>query len=57
MDKLLSDSVKTEIFNKVMDNLRAYHISTWNSEPYHQHQNPAEWKYRAIKSWTNTVVN
>ena len=57
MDKLLSDSAKTEISNKVMDILRAYHISNWHSEPYHQNQNPAEWKYRTIKSWTNTVMN
>ena len=42
MDKLLSDSAKTEISNKVMDILRAYHISNWHSEPYHQNQNPAE---------------
>ena len=34
MDKLLSDSAKTEISNKVMDILRAYHISNWYSEPY-----------------------
>ena len=57
MDKLLSDSVKTEISNKVMDILRAYHISNWHSEPYHQNQNPAEWRYRTIKSWTSTVMN
>ena len=38
MDKLLSDSAKTEISNKVMDILRAYHISNWHSEPYHQNQ-------------------
>ena len=57
MDKLLSDSAKTEISNKVMDILRAYHISNWNFEPYHQNQNPAEWRYRTIKSWTNTVMN
>ena len=57
MDKLLSDSAKNEISNKVMDILRAYHISNWNSEPYHQNQNPAEWRYRNIKSWTNTVMN
>ena len=57
MDKLLSDSAKTEISNKVMDILRAYHISNWHSEPYHQNQNPAEWMYRTIKSWTNTVMN
>ena len=54
MDKLLSDSAQTEISNKVMDILRAYHISNWHSEPYHQNQNPAEWRYRTIKSWTNS---
>ena len=57
MEKLLSDSAKTEISNKVMDILRAYHISNWHSEPYHQNQNPAECRYRTIKSWTNTVMN
>ena len=57
MDKLLSDSAKTEISNKVMDILRAYHISNWYSEPYQQNQNPAEWRYRTIKSWTNAVMN
>ena len=57
MDKLLSDSAKTEISNKVMDILRAYHISNWHSEPHHQNQNPAEWRYRTIISWTNTVMN
>ena len=36
MDKLLSDSAKTEISNKVRDILRAYHISNRHSEPYHQ---------------------
>ena len=57
IDKLLSDSAKTEISNKVMDILRAYHISNQHSEPYHQNQNPAEWRYRAIKSRANTVMN
>ena len=33
MDKLLSDSPKTEISNKVMDILRAYHISNWFLSP------------------------
>ena len=57
MDKLLSDSAKTEISNKVMDILRAYHISNRHSESYNQNQNRAEWRYRTIKSWTNTVMN
>ena len=57
MDKLLSDSAKPEISKKGMDILRAYHISNWHSEQYHQNQNPAGWRYRTIKSWTNTVMN
>ena len=56
MDKLLSDSVKTVISNKVMDILRVNHIPNWHSEPYNQKQNPAEWRYRIIKAWTNTVM-
>ena len=40
-----------------MDILRAYQISNWHSEPYDQNQNHAEWMYRSIKTWTNTVVN
>ena len=57
MDKVLGDSGKTEISHKDMDILRAHHISNWHSEPYHQNQIPAEWRYRTIKSWTNTVMN
>ena len=33
IDKLLSDSAKTEISNKVMDILRAYHIQTGIMSP------------------------
>ena len=51
MDKLLSDSANTEISKEVMDILRAHHISNYHSGPYHQNQNPAEWRYRTIKSW------
>ena len=57
MDKLISDLARNEIFNKVMDILRAYNINDWQSEPYHQNQNPAEWRYRTIKAWTNTIMN
>ena len=56
MDKLLSDSAKTEISNKDMDIL-GHIISNWHSEPYHQNQNPAEWRYQTIKFWTNTMMN
>ena len=57
MDKLISDSAKNEISHKVKDILRAYNINGWQSEPYHQNQNPAEWRYRTIKVWTNTIMN
>ena len=57
MVKLLSDSAKTEISMKVMEILKAYHISNWHLEPYHKSQNPAEWRYRTIKSWTYAVMN
>ena len=57
MDKLISDSAKNEISHKVKDILRAYNINDWQSEPYHQNQNPAEWRYRTIKAWTITIMN
>ena len=57
MDKLISDSSKNEISHKVKDILRAYNISDWQSEPYLQNQIPAEWRYRTIKAWTNTIIN
>ena len=32
------------------------HFKNWHYETYHQNQNPTEWGYRSIKSWTNTVI-
>ena len=57
MTKLISDYAKVEISNKVKGILRMYHSSSWNSEPYHQNQNPAEGRYCTLKSWTNTIMN
>ena len=57
MTKLISDYAKVEISNKVKDILRMYHSSSWNSEPYHQNQNPAKGRYCTLKSWTNTIMN
>ena len=57
MDKFISDSAKNEISHKVQDIVRAYNISDWQSEPHHQNQNQAEWRYRTIKAWTNTIMN
>jgi hypothetical protein len=57
MSQFISDYAKVEMSNKVLDILRSYNISNWHSEPYHQHQNPAEGRYRTIKAWTNTILN
>ena len=57
MTKLISDYAKVEISNKVKDIYGMYHSSSWNSEPYHQNQNPAEGRYCTLKSWTNTIMN
>ena len=56
MDKLISDLAKNEISHKVKDILRAYNINDWQSEPYHKNQNTAEWRYRTIKAWANTIM-
>jgi hypothetical protein len=42
MSQHISNYAKSEISQKVVDILRVYHSSNWHSEPYHQHQNPAE---------------
>ena len=57
MMKLISNYAKVEISSKVKDILRMYHSSSWNSEPYHQNQNPGEGRYCTINSWTNTIMN
>ena len=57
MTKLISDYAKVEISDKVKDILRMYHSSSWNSEPNHQNQNPAEGRYCTLKSWTNIIMN
>jgi hypothetical protein len=55
--KLILDSAKVEISNKVKDILHALCISDWLSEAYQQQQNPAERRYQTIKSITNTILD
>jgi septum formation inhibitor MinC len=38
--KLISDRTQVEISERVKQVLRPLHISTWQSEPHQQHQNP-----------------
>ena len=47
--KLISDSAQVEVSNKVKDILRYLFIEDWQSEPYHQHQKPAERRYQDLK--------
>jgi transposase InsO family protein len=47
--KLISDSACVETSKEVRSILRTYGISSWQSEPHQQHQNPAEWRYQTVK--------
>ena len=57
MDKLISDRARAEISNRVLDILRNFVIAAWQSEPYHEHQNPAERRYQTVKQSTNVVLD
>ena len=57
MDTLISDGGKYEISKQVTDILRSLFIQDYQSEPYHQHQNKAENRFRLAKRYTNTVMN
>jgi hypothetical protein len=55
--KLISDRAQVEISERVKHVLRPLHISTWQSEPHQQHQNPAERQYQNIKQLCNTILD
>ena len=57
MDVLISDRAQAEISNKVKDVIRYYAIDDHQSEPHHQHQNPAERVYGDAKINVNKVMN
>ena len=56
MSKLLSDCAQVEISKRVKDILRALCISSWQSEPHQQHQNPAERRYQTMKGMANIFL-
>jgi len=56
MDKLVSDKGQELISDRVKQLLRAYCIDDWQSEPYHQHQNFAESRWRTIQERTNITL-
>jgi hypothetical protein len=43
--KLISDSARVETSKEDRSILHTYGISSWQSEPHQQHQNPAERRY------------
>ncbi len=55
--KLISDRAQVEISNKVQDILRTLWISSWQSEPHRQWQNPCERFIQTLKQFTNRVMD
>lgn len=55
--RLLSDSATLEISERVKDILRTMLIGNWQSEPYQQHQNPAERRYQTVKNLANVILD
>ena len=55
--KLISDRAQVEISKKVQEILCTLYIGSWQSEPHHQHQNPAEWHYQGVKQMVNTILD
>ena len=57
MDQLISNSAQGKILSGVMDALQNLVIDSCQSEPYFQHQNFAERRWRDIKRLVNWVMN
>lgn len=57
INKLLSDCAQVEIIHHVKDILYALVISSWQSEPHQQQQNPFEYHWRIIKNLTNILLD
>ena len=57
MDQLISDRAQAEISNKTKDILRSYAIQDRQSEPHHQHQNPAERGILDVKNKVNLILD
>jgi hypothetical protein len=54
---LFSDNAKVQIGNAVKTILRMYCINDMQSEPHHQHQNPAERRIQDIKKVSNHLMD
>ena len=54
---LMSDNAKAQLHGRARDILRMYAIDDGQSEPYYQHQNPAERKIQDIKRTMNNIMD
>ena len=57
MSKLISHCAQVELSKRVLDVIRSLCISSWQSEPHQQHQNPAERRFQTVKKMTNTLLD
>ena len=57
MYTLISDRATSETSKRVHDILRHLFIKDWQSEPYFQHQNLAERRYKYVKHNVNSVLS
>jgi hypothetical protein len=53
MNRLISNGTKAEVSAPVKEILGTLVIGDWQSEPHHQHQDPAELGWRETKEWSN----
>ncbi|KAG7345262.1 reverse transcriptase RNA-dependent DNA polymerase [Nitzschia inconspicua] len=56
-NRLVSDSATYETSKRVHVLLNDLHIGDWQSEPHHQHQNPAERRWQDIKRISNDIMD
>jgi hypothetical protein len=56
-NKLISDCAQVKIGKKVQDILCTLFISSWQSEPHQQQQNPAECQFQTVKNAANRVMD
>ena len=54
---LFSDNAKVQVGNTVKSILRMYATDDLQSEPHHQHQNPAERRIQDVKKVCNQVMD
>ena len=57
MDKIITDGGEALISTKVRNILRHLCIKNWQTEPYHQHQSPAQRSYNDVKRNLHRVLN